>query len=158
VLLTSGIPPARAPARDPSDVGLIGPTELNLHLEALVGARVSKNEIEPAGLGLDQLLLEEDQISEAQDTRVLGDAILEPALIELGMAFERDALRLGQFHVSLQSMSIHRVGPTDCGSAATARRMPPTAAGRCSRLLGRGLNVLSRDLEENDACGEESKA
>ena len=72
----------------------------------------SKQQIETPRLWLDQFLVEEHDLAEAEDRRVFGNSIPEPAFIKFWMILKGQALMLGElqlrFHLRLLSLPSRR--------------------------------------------------
>jgi len=56
--------------------------ELYFNLVSLAGARIAKQQIEPTGLRLNDLFIQENQLAKAKYARIICNLLLKPALVE----------------------------------------------------------------------------
>jgi hypothetical protein len=80
------------------DVRLVGGPELDLDLVPRGRLGVLEEQVQATGPWLSSLLVFEDQVPEAEEGGVLRDALLQPLLGVLTVAFEADHLRLHVLH------------------------------------------------------------
>src|SRR3954449_10561984 len=73
----------------PDDARLVRGPEPDLDLVAALGLQVLQEEVESAGARLRPLPAEQDQVAQADDGRIVGAAVLQPSLVQLGVGLER---------------------------------------------------------------------
>jgi hypothetical protein len=71
---------------------------LKLNLISAIGVGVLKQEIKAACVRLPSLFVLQHQVAEPQNPRIVCHAVLNPALVELDVLLQPNAIMLDEFH------------------------------------------------------------
>jgi hypothetical protein len=114
-------------------VALIGASKLDLDLKSARGFRVLQEKVQSPGSGLRALPVFQNQVPKAEDGRVFGDAVLDPAFVQLWVAAYGNDLELSKLHV--RSPSLNR--PFGRGLAEFCHQSNATKVGWDVKEVGR---------------------